>query len=264
MIEGGLQDGQGQKQIDKQPIDSVSVLHSTLIIVLLLCLLLLRWPSIGIYHCMPATTILRRSFTPVGSFNRLPFSSSLLLFAVSLSTSSFRINSPSPLLSIFVIVRLSDSAVSPTRGFPCHDHRRARLCDRPRAIPKLTSIDSNQEAYLYTSSAIFRPLSAIAAMSDSPSIPTSNPPPYEASAPPPAAPAPVEHLNIKVTDNNNEVFFKIKRSTNLKKLMDAFCDRQGKQMSTVRFLFDGTRVRPEYTPDTVCLPRAGFIVLNRG
>lgn len=68
----------------------------------------------------------------------------------------------------------------------------------------------------------------------------------------PAA-APVEHLNIKVTDNNNEVFFKIKRSTQLKKLMDAFCDRQGKQLSTVRFLFDGTRVRPEDTPETVCI-----------
>ena len=40
------------------------------------------------------------------------------------------------------------------------------------------------------------------------------------------APAPSEHLNIKVTDNNNEVFFKIKRSTQLKKLMDAFCERQ--------------------------------------
>lgn len=75
----------------------------------------------------------------------------------------------------------------------------------------------------------------------------------EPGAPPAGdAPAPVEHLNIKVTDNNNEVFFKIKRSTQLKKLMDAFCERQGKQMSTVRFLFDGTRVRPEDTPDTVC------------
>lgn len=64
-------------------------------------------------------------------------------------------------------------------------------------------------------------------------------------------PEPVEHLNIKVTDNHNEVFFKIKRSTQLKKLMDAFCERQGKQPSTVRFLFDGTRVRPEDSPDTV-------------
>ncbi|EFW13926.1 SMT3 [Coccidioides posadasii str. Silveira] len=61
-----------------------------------------------------------------------------------------------------------------------------------------------------------------------------------------------QHLNIKVTDNNNEVFFKIKRTTQLKKLMDAFCERQGRQLTTVRFLFDGTRVRPEDSPDTKC------------
>ncbi|KAI9879402.1 MAG: hypothetical protein M1830_008621 [Pleopsidium flavum] len=62
---------------------------------------------------------------------------------------------------------------------------------------------------------------------------------------------PSEHLNIKVTDNNNEVFFKIKRTTALKKLMDAFCDRQGKQPSSVRFLFDGTRVNPTDSPDSL-------------
>ncbi len=61
-----------------------------------------------------------------------------------------------------------------------------------------------------------------------------------------------EHLNIKVTDNNNEVFFKIKRTTQLKKLMDAFCERQGKAPSTVRFLFDGQRVNPTDNPDSVC------------
>ena len=68
---------------------------------------------------------------------------------------------------------------------------------------------------------------------------------------PPAETTGSEHLNIKVTDNNNEVFFKIKRSTQLKKLMDAFCDRQGKMPATVRFLFDGQRVQPTDTPDTV-------------
>ena len=62
---------------------------------------------------------------------------------------------------------------------------------------------------------------------------------------------PTEHLNIKVTDGNNEVFFKIKRSTQLKKLMSAFCERQGKQLSTVRFLFDGQRVREDDSPDSV-------------
>jgi len=60
-----------------------------------------------------------------------------------------------------------------------------------------------------------------------------------------------EHLNIKVTDNNNEVFFKIKRTTALKKLMDAFCDRQGKMPNTVRFLFDGQRVQPTDSPDSL-------------
>jgi len=60
-----------------------------------------------------------------------------------------------------------------------------------------------------------------------------------------------EHLNIKVTDNNNEVFFKIKRTTALKKLMDAFCERQGKAPTSVRFLFDGSRVQPTDSPDTL-------------
>lgn len=63
-----------------------------------------------------------------------------------------------------------------------------------------------------------------------------------------------EHLNIKVTDNNNEVFFKIKRSTKLEKLMNAFCERQGKNINSVRFLFEGSRVQHTDTPDTVCLP----------
>lgn len=64
----------------------------------------------------------------------------------------------------------------------------------------------------------------------------------------------VEHLNIKVTDNNNEVFFKIKRNTRLEKLMRAFCDRQGKKVESVRFLFEGSRVQMEDTPDTVSSP----------
>ena len=69
----------------------------------------------------------------------------------------------------------------------------------------------------------------------------------------PEAPAQTEHLNIKVTDNNNEVFFKIKKSTKLEKLMGAFCERQGKTVNSVRFLFEGQRVQPNDTPDTVSL-----------
>jgi small ubiquitin-related modifier len=67
----------------------------------------------------------------------------------------------------------------------------------------------------------------------------------------PAAADGIEHLNIKVTDGNNEVFFKIKRSTKLEKLMKAFCERQGKDLRSARFLFDGTKVQAQDTPDTV-------------
>lgn len=77
--------------------------------------------------------------------------------------------------------------------------------------------------------------------------------PREPEDPPKAS----EHLNIKVTDNNNEVFFKIKRTTALAKLMNAFCERQGKTMASVRFLFDGTRVQAADSPESVSNPR-GF------
>ncbi|KAI1315235.1 hypothetical protein EDD11_001067 [Mortierella claussenii] len=60
----------------------------------------------------------------------------------------------------------------------------------------------------------------------------------------------VEHINLKVVgQDQSEVFFKIKRSTQLKKLMDAYCDRQGKAVSSVRFLYDGDRIQPTNTPN---------------
>ncbi|KAK9474784.1 ubiquitin-related domain-containing protein [Dipodascopsis tothii] len=65
------------------------------------------------------------------------------------------------------------------------------------------------------------------------------------------APASTEHLNIKVTDNNNEVYFRIRKSTQLKKLIDTFCERQGKSRSSVRFLYDGERVNESDTPDAL-------------
>jgi len=59
-----------------------------------------------------------------------------------------------------------------------------------------------------------------------------------------------EHINIKVvSDDNSEVFFKIKRTTPFRKLMDAYCQRQGKSLTTVRFLYDGDRISPDQTPE---------------
>ena len=47
------------------------------------------------------------------------------------------------------------------------------------------------------------------------------------------------------------MFFRIKRSTQLKKLMNAYCDRQSVEMNAIAFLFDGRRLRAEQTPDEV-------------
>ena len=45
-----------------------------------------------------------------------------------------------------------------------------------------------------------------------------------------------EHLNIKVTDNNNEVFFKIKRNTKLSKLQGAYATKVGKDVASIRWV----------------------------
>ncbi|PWA91691.1 small ubiquitin-related modifier 2 [Artemisia annua] len=58
------------------------------------------------------------------------------------------------------------------------------------------------------------------------------------------------HINLKVkSQEGNEVFFRIKRSTQFKKLMNAYCDRQSVEMNSIAFLFDGRRLRAEQTPD---------------
>nr|ACJ83845.1 unknown [Medicago truncatula] len=58
------------------------------------------------------------------------------------------------------------------------------------------------------------------------------------------------HINLKVKgQDGNEVFFRIKRNTQLKKLMNAYCDRQSVDFNAIAFLFDGRRLRAEQTPD---------------
>ncbi|GFY92960.1 small ubiquitin-like modifier 1 [Actinidia rufa] len=57
-------------------------------------------------------------------------------------------------------------------------------------------------------------------------------------------------INIKVkSQEGNEVFFRIKRSTQLRKLMTAYCDRQSMDVNSIVFLFDGQRIKAEQTPD---------------
>jgi small ubiquitin-related modifier len=64
-----------------------------------------------------------------------------------------------------------------------------------------------------------------------------------------------EHINIKVTDSTTEVFFRIKRTTPLRKAIDVFCKRTGKDAKSLRFLYDGERVSENDTPASVCTPQ---------
>ncbi|XP_045786766.1 small ubiquitin-related modifier 1-like [Trifolium pratense] len=60
----------------------------------------------------------------------------------------------------------------------------------------------------------------------------------------------IARINLKVIylQDGNEVFFRIKRNTQLKKLMNAYCDRQSVDLNSIAFLFDGRRLRAEQTP----------------
>ena len=56
-------------------------------------------------------------------------------------------------------------------------------------------------------------------------------------------------LNLKVvTEDGNEIFFKLRETTPMHKLMAACCNRLGVGMHSVRFLFDGQRIDPNQTP----------------
>ncbi|MFG2147187.1 ubiquitin-like protein [Streptomyces sp. NPDC048696] len=55
-------------------------------------------------------------------------------------------------------------------------------------------------------------------------------------------------INLKVKGNSGETFFKIKMSTPLAKVMDAYCAKTGQLPSTVRFLTNGDRISPTDTP----------------
>lgn len=45
------------------------------------------------------------------------------------------------------------------------------------------------------------------------------------------------------------MFFRIKRNTQLKKLINAYCERQSVDLASMAFLFDGRRLQAEQTPD---------------
>lgn len=63
-----------------------------------------------------------------------------------------------------------------------------------------------------------------------------------------------EHINLRVcAPDGGEVYFKIKKTTSFKKLMDAYCQRQSINPANIRFLYDGQRLKEEQNPSVVCV-----------
>ncbi|BAM79244.1 ubiquitin-like protein Smt3 [Cyanidioschyzon merolae strain 10D] len=59
-----------------------------------------------------------------------------------------------------------------------------------------------------------------------------------------------DQINLRVRDaDGNEVQFRIKKHTPLRKLMDAYCTRKGVDLHSYRFLFDGNRINEDDTPE---------------
>ena len=69
------------------------------------------------------------------------------------------------------------------------------------------------------------------------------------------------HIQLKVKDHQGLlVQFKLKKSTSLCKLMDAYCSRLGLQASQVRFIVNGERIAPDDTAEKLGLEDGDFIV----
>ncbi|KAH7879232.1 ubiquitin-related domain-containing protein [Lentinula edodes] len=59
-------------------------------------------------------------------------------------------------------------------------------------------------------------------------------------------------INVKVVSSSGEeVFFKIKRVTPLRKLLVAYATKVGKEPHTIRFLYDGARINDSDTPESL-------------
>ena len=55
-------------------------------------------------------------------------------------------------------------------------------------------------------------------------------------------------ISLKVvSQDGNEVYFKIKKQTPIEKLMNAYCTRQAIDPNSIRFLFDGQRIQKNQT-----------------
>lgn len=58
-----------------------------------------------------------------------------------------------------------------------------------------------------------------------------------------------DSMTIRVRDQTGEeMFFKVKKETKMKKIFDAYAQRRGMAATQLRFMVDGERVKEEQTP----------------
>ena len=61
---------------------------------------------------------------------------------------------------------------------------------------------------------------------------------------------PTEHIDLAVSwPSGNRVYFRMKETTQLQKLMHVFCANHGITTNSVRFLLDGNRINENHTPE---------------
>jgi len=68
-------------------------------------------------------------------------------------------------------------------------------------------------------------------------------------------------ITIKVREQNGtEIAFKVKKSTKMSKIFEAFASRKGVELNAIRFLTpEGERVTPEHTPKMLELEDEGYL-----
>lgn len=59
-----------------------------------------------------------------------------------------------------------------------------------------------------------------------------------------------EVIKVKVVaQDGNEIHFKVKKTTQLKKLKESYCQRQGVPLNSLKFLFEGQKIADNHTPE---------------
>lgn len=62
------------------------------------------------------------------------------------------------------------------------------------------------------------------------------------------------HINLTIRDpQGEEVYFKVRKTTKMKKLFHAFCKRGNSDPNTIRFFYQGDRINDDDTPEDLNL-----------